>query len=38
VNSKEGNRIFGNDYRREGSKDGYDKSGSHYVMADARSV
>jgi len=32
---KEGDRIFGNGYWREGSKDGYDKSGSNYVMADA---
>jgi len=32
---KEGDRIFGNDHRREGSKDGYNKSGSNYVMADA---
>ena len=33
MNLKEGDRIFGNNNWREGSKYGFDKSGSKYVMA-----
>jgi len=33
---KEGDRILGMIIGEEGSKDGYDKSGSNYVMADTK--
>jgi len=35
VNLKRGDRVFRNDYRREGSKDGHAKVEAINVMADA---